>query len=105
MSRVSSSLRDSLFGLIRREAVHAPPLLLVKIRSTMLLALADASTDQQLKLERVILFAKEIDALWYVRPELMSAVASHLGEANASRRMAEITQLFEGYVPGSTRRT
>jgi hypothetical protein len=71
----------------------------------MLLALADAGTDQHLKLERVILFAKDINALWYAGPTLRHAVASHLGEGNAFRRMAEITALFECYVPASTRRT
>ena len=104
MSRVSSRLRDSLIGLWRREAVQAPASLMDKIRSAMLLLLDDAGTDQHLKLERVILFANDIDDLWYARPALMSALATSLGESSASKLMSEITQLFEGYAPGSSRR-
>ena len=104
MNRVSSRLRDSLFGLVRREALKAPPALIENIRSAMLLALDDADADQHLKLERTILLARDIDTLWYARPALMSAVATHLGENHATRCMVEITKLFEAYAPGAARR-
>jgi hypothetical protein len=81
-------------------SVHAPRYCWKRSDRPCCSNLADASTDQHLKLERVILFAKDIDALWHARPALRSAVAGRLGAADVSRRMADITQLFEGYVPG-----
>lgn len=104
MSKVSSRLRDSLYGLLRREALKAPPSLIENVRSVMLLALDDADVDQHRKLERTILLAQDIDTLWYARPALMSAVATHLGETHAARCMVEITKLFEACAPGVARR-
>ncbi|MEO6626738.1 MAG: hypothetical protein ABIN37_18215 [Burkholderiaceae bacterium] len=104
MSRVSSRLRDSFYGLLRREALQAPPELIESIRSAMLLALGDAGSDQHLKLERTILFARDIDTLWHARPALMNAVATLRGETHAARCMVEITKLFEAYAPGTGKR-
>ena len=104
MSKVSSRLRDSLYGLLRREALKAPRVLIQNVRSAMLLALDDAGVDQHRKLERTILLAQDIDTLWYARPALKSAVATQFGEPHAARCMVEITRLFEAYAPGAGRR-
>jgi hypothetical protein len=45
--------------------------------------------------------APDIQALWYLRSELMAAISSSQGEQMARREMAAVTKLFKGLVPES----
>ena len=54
-------------------------------------------------IERKILFAHDLDALWYVRPELMNAVAAVRGESVARGCLDEITHMFDTGAGGKLR--
>lgn len=43
--------------------------------------------------------AANLQALWYLRGDLMSAIASQYGEAAARQQVATITKLFVGLIP------
>ena len=43
--------------------------------------------------------AASLQALWYLRSDLMSAIAAESGEAVARQQVASITKLFVGLIP------
>ncbi|OYU46488.1 MAG: hypothetical protein CFE44_01885 [Burkholderiales bacterium PBB4] len=43
--------------------------------------------------------ATEVMGLWYLRPELLTHIAGHQGEATARKALDDITVLFQGHVP------
>ncbi|MEO8542916.1 MAG: hypothetical protein ABI434_04995 [Burkholderiaceae bacterium] len=74
------------------------------IRMAMLQTL-DQSTDRtNSAIERKLLFAHDVNQLWYARPELMNAIAASKGEAAANVCLAEITLLFETRAPDRFKR-
>ena len=96
MKRLGTKLRDSVFGALRlREDPNED---IEGIRTAMLLALGH-SADEESRLERNLLFAPDIDALWYVRPALMNVIAARDGETNASKSLAQLTAMFKDSGP------
>ncbi len=89
---VGTKLRDSLFGLLRRTADTQGDI--DGIRRAMLAALDDATCTEAARIERQILFATDVEALWYARATLMHVIASTRGELHARKSLAGITQLF-----------
>jgi len=43
--------------------------------------------------------ATSLQTLWYLRTDLMAAIASQRGEAEARNVITEISRLFEGLIP------
>jgi len=43
--------------------------------------------------------ANELQDLWYLRSDVMVAIASQDGEAVARRKLLSITDMFHGYLP------
>lgn len=67
-----------------------------------MLALIEGMDDRQVVLvERRIRYAVDVLALWYLRGDLMAALATTLGEAGARQQVQRITQMFQGMLPGS----
>ena len=48
-----------------------------------------------------ICFAQDIQALWYARSDLMTALASEHGESFAQEKIAVVSGLFDGLLPQS----
>ena len=48
-----------------------------------------------------VLYAADIQALWYIRPEVMTLMASLQGEAAAHARLASISAMFAGLLPAA----
>lgn len=46
-------------------------------------------------------FANDLEALWYLRQDLMSALVELDGEAAAQRQLHPINTLFKGRLPGA----
>lgn len=44
-------------------------------------------------------FADELEALWYLRQDMLLALVEAIGESTARREMARINRLFKGYLP------
>ena len=46
-------------------------------------------------------YANDVQALWYLRGDVMAALASTQGEASARKKVQQITEMFHGLLPGS----
>jgi hypothetical protein len=71
------------------------------IREMMLGALGPAGSRHFPQITRRIRYADDIQALWYLRGDLMGALASIDGEVKAREKIAAITAKFRGLLPGS----
>ncbi|MCW5627337.1 MAG: hypothetical protein KIT47_00635 [Rhodoferax sp.] len=91
---VGTKLRDSLFGLLRGPANAQEEGDVDGIRRAMLAALGEDAGADLAQVERQILFAADLEALWYTRSALMHAIATTRGESHARGSLARISQLF-----------
>ena len=91
MQRLGKKLRDSVFGALR--CADPPHKGTEVIRSAMLQALGK-SAGEEARLERHLLFAPDVEALWHIRPALMNVVAARDGESNAQQSMDQLTAMF-----------
>jgi len=71
---------------------------LEQVRHSMLESLGSERQAWQ-KLERRIVLAADLQSLWYLRSDLMAALASLNGECSAGQTLQRITDLFEGVLP------
>lgn len=69
------------------------------IRAALMETLNGAATPDALALIQRIRYASDAQRLWYLRPEVMSALASLHGEARAREALARISTLFQGVLP------
>jgi len=73
------------------------------IRDSMLNLIGD-DTDKSFPLvRRRIHYATDVQALWYLRGDLMAALAGTYGEAVAREKLSSITDMFEDLLPGGLR--
>ncbi len=94
-------LRNSFLAMLGRNLSQAPQAVVERVRVAMAEALAEhCSTDHE-ELDRRIHYAIDIAELWYLRADLMTAIATSHHETRARACMARITALFEGYQPGA----
>ena len=71
------------------------------IRQAMLAALGVACIgDRHTGLRRRIVHASDLERLWHLRSALMAALAALHGEAAARATLVEISEEFEGLLPG-----
>lgn len=68
-------------------------------RDAMLEALGSDDTKKHMALAMKIRNARDIHALWALRPELMTAVSHAHGESEARKRLAAATVPFESVLP------
>jgi hypothetical protein len=93
---------DSVYGLLG----NAPPSgvaledSIEEIRELMLDAVGQAGESRYVQLARRIRYAQDLQALWYLRGDVMAALASIHGESHAREVMLQISQEFEGLLPG-----
>lgn len=74
------------------------------VRQMMMDAMTGAGLEKSHpQVFRKISFALDIQALWYARSDLMTALASERGETFAHERIAVISGLFEGLLPRAFR--
>jgi hypothetical protein len=95
-------LRNSIWGFLGRDETEAPEVVVQRVRMGMLLALAEHVSEDMLVLEYKLGEGRSIESLWYLRPEIMNAVASSRGESVARDCMVQITAMFNGHQPGAT---
>ena len=69
------------------------------IRESMLLVLGDEGSAEFPQITRRIRYANDIQALWYLRGDLMAALAAREGEVAARRKIQSVTQMFQGLLP------
>lgn len=69
------------------------------IRQAMLEYLGGSGALAYPLLERRITFEHDIQGLWYLRGDLMEALAATQGEAAARKEIEELTEMFQGLLP------
>lgn len=70
------------------------------IRELMLGTLGNDGAKRFPHITRRIRYANDIQALWYLRGDLMAAMADVYGEKVARHKMASISTQFQGLLPG-----
>ncbi len=90
-------------GLLREPApVLSTESRIKEIRQAMLDTLAGLGTSHaQTKLGLRVMYASDIQALWYLRGDVMAMLAKPLGETAAKARIATITAMFDGLLPSA----
>jgi hypothetical protein len=71
------------------------------IRHAMLNCLGTEGRSRFSHVEHRILGASSVRTLWFLRPELLMALATHSGEQAARRVIDDITVMFQGLLPES----
>jgi hypothetical protein len=97
------NMRSSIYGLLGNPVEPSESLLETStedIREAML-ALLDEHGRQFPSVMRRVRYAHDVQALWYLRGDLMAALAAMHGEATAREKVGRITKMFHGLLPGS----
>ncbi|MBE7368280.1 hypothetical protein [Ramlibacter pallidus] len=98
------TLRNSIYGLLGNPVAPSDSMLETSaedIREAMLALLGENGTRQFANVTRRIRYANDIQGLWYLRGDLMAALAAIEGEATARQQVQKITRMFHGLLPGS----
>jgi hypothetical protein len=104
MRWLKPNLRSSIYGLLGNPVAPSESILesgTEDIRESMLLVLGEAGPKHFPQVTRRIRYANDIQALWYLRGDLMAALAAMHGEAAAREKIASITAQFQGLLPSS----
>ncbi|OUM02944.1 hypothetical protein A8M77_08355 [Variovorax sp. JS1663] len=72
-----------------------------QIRSAMLSLLQGHGGHSAQRVAQRVRFAGDMEALWYLRQDVLTALSAIDGEAAARRQMREINRLFKGGLPGA----
>jgi hypothetical protein len=72
-----------------------------RIRSLMMGCLDPNLNAAHLRLSRRLRFASDVQALWYLRGDLMAALSELTDERHARDQIKQITLMFQGLVPES----
>lgn len=71
------------------------------IRTAMLSVLQAHGGHSIQRVSQRVRFAADVEALWYLRQDVMSALSAIDGESAARRQMKSINSMFKGRLPGS----
>ncbi|MCF8154602.1 MAG: hypothetical protein K9K35_01235 [Rhodoferax sp.] len=88
-------IRVSFWAALGREVADSHDVALERVRTAMLRVTDEFGGPEHGRLDMKISEAREIAALWHLRPDLMQLVAEVQGEEVARECMAEITALFK----------
>lgn len=70
-----------------------------QIRNAMLDCLDAAGTNAHGAVERRVIYAHNLQDLWYLRGDLMAVLATTDGESAARRKVSQISDMFKGLLP------
>lgn len=102
MRWLKPNLRSSIYGLLGNPVAPSESMLETgteDIRESMLAVLGEAGPKHFPQITRRIRYANDIQALWYLRGDLMAALAAMHGEAVAREKVASVTHMFKGLLP------
>ncbi len=69
------------------------------IRCAMLSSLGPVGGQQYPLLERRIMYCRDIESLWFMRGDLLLALAMMHGELVARHRVESLREMFQGLIP------
>lgn len=101
MNKLASQFISSMQGLLGRPlADEADATVRIEdIRQAMLDSLGEEACASHPHIERRVLFAPDLQGLWYLRADIMVAISSVQGECVANQKIRLITGMFEGLLP------
>lgn len=94
-------LRNSFWALLGQPETEAPEAVVERVRGAILQALVDQLGHDGGELRQQVHLSRDIESLWYLRPEIMNAMAARCGEAKARVYMTGLTALFKDHHPGA----
>lgn len=102
------NLRSSLHaifssGLPASEPTAAMEYGIEDIRQAMLALMTNAQDERFPHVLRRIRYVTDVQGLWFLRGDLMRAVATCCGEAAAREQLAAVSDMFEGLLPDALR--
>ena len=71
------------------------------IRSSMLLLVQMHADPSFHRIAHRVCFAGDLEALWYLRQDVLAALSKVEGEVMARRKMQPINSMFKGALPGT----
>ncbi len=101
MNKLASQFISSMQGLLGRplsEDANAT-VRIEDIRQVMLDSIGDEGCASYPHIERRVLFAPDLQGLWYLRADIMVVISSMQGERVANQKIRLITGMFEGLLP------
>lgn len=72
-----------------------------RIRDAMLALLQGRSGTEVQRIEQRVMFAENLEALWYLRQDLVATLSAFGEETAAREQMARINGLFKGWLPST----
>lgn len=103
MRWIKPSLKNSLYSLLGSSPPASDSMLeegIEGIRVAMLDCLGKDGASRFPQVTRRVRYADDIQGLWYLRGDLMAALSAMHGESGAADRIATITEMFQGLLPG-----
>ena len=95
-------IRNSFWAMLGQDISSAPDTF-GRVRRAML-SLVDEYCPDSPELRHKLTFATDIDALWYLRSNLMIVLSARHGELVARNLVSRITFLFQERQPGGALR-
>lgn len=98
------NLKNSIYSLLGNPLPPSESMLengTEDIRESMLALLGDAGPKHFPQVTRRVRYAADVQALWYLRGDLMAALAAMHGEVAARQKVAAVTRMFKGLLPHS----
>ncbi len=94
-----SSLMGSLLKGGHAAKAKRDALALDDIRHAMLAVLGDRGAEAYPVVQLRVTYADDVQDLWYLRGDVMAAIAAIDGEAAARERLATVSAMFKGLLP------
>ena len=95
-------LKNSFWALLGRSGVQPTPAVMENIRTAMLDALDRECLEPHVDLDAKISNAQDVETLWYLRSDLLHAIASCRDEGVARTALLRISNLFVGHHPAAS---
>jgi hypothetical protein len=74
-----------------------------RVRQAMLASLAGGAGCEVARMNLRLRYATDIEALWYLRGDLLSTLSAWRGECTARSMLDQVTALFQGQLPTALR--
>jgi hypothetical protein len=108
MRWLKPNLRSSIWALFGGPPAEPPSTLIEAvtmddIRERMHALAQSVGGERSQQVVRRIRYASDVEALWFIRSELMALLAGRLGEAAALDEVDAISDLFEDLLPEGLR--
>jgi hypothetical protein len=108
MRWIKPNLRSSFYALLARVHPSEPQTTVLQysvdgIRESMLALIGDIPDTSFRHVGRRVRYAVDVQALWYLRGDVMAVLADRHGEAEALELIETLTEMFEEFLPNGLR--